>query len=135
MTKDWMADEELKGRLLKAESAEEVAQMLREGGYEFSPEDARCVYEKAVARRSNEEEFSLEELEAVAGGVRDYYTEGCAATVEAGSWCWSNDRCGTWDVVYNVYPIDRTCKACGGGMLFVNRYDCYKCSKCGLVEW
>ena len=35
--------------------------------------------------------------------AENYYDEKCAATVETGSWCGSNDFCETWDVVYHCY--------------------------------
>ena len=42
---------------------------------------------KAQAQKTDKE-LSLDELEAVSGGVnRDYNKHGCAATVEAGSGC------------------------------------------------
>ena len=41
MPKDWMADEELKGRLLEAESTEEAARMLKEGSHEVPPQTVR----------------------------------------------------------------------------------------------
>lgn len=31
---------------------------------------------------------------------RDFEKNGCAATVEYGSWCGSNDLCGTYEVTY-----------------------------------
>ena len=64
------------------------------------------------------QELNDEELKAATGGrcdnnssgqnctsdgMRDIYWGGfpnCAATVESGSWCWSNDACESFDVRY-----------------------------------
>ena len=53
-------------------------------------------------------ELSDEELKAVNGGGAKgsgacngaYYEESCDATMEKGSWCWSNDYCAAWDSTY-----------------------------------
>ena len=44
--------------------------------------------EPAKRRAQDGKELSLDELETVSGGEdRNWLKEGCAATVEAGSWC------------------------------------------------
>ena len=58
-------------------------------------------------------ELSPDELEAVSGGVRDWVTEGCAATVECGSICWSDDHCILVYEHYSNSPISITCPKCG----------------------
>jgi hypothetical protein len=78
------------------------------------------------------EELSLDELEAVSGGAdRDWLTDGCAATVEPGSWCRSDDSCYEWDVEY-LHEPEKVC-VCGGYMYnsrSTNDYYYYKCIVC-----
>ena len=58
-----------------------------------------------ISSHRKDKELSLDELEAVSGGAdRDWLTSGCAATVEPGSWCDSNDMCHVWDVTYDHIP-------------------------------
>ena len=66
-------------------------------------------------------DLSDEELKAVNGGYNiggcqeDYYEETCDATVESGSWCWSNDCCEFWDSTYT-------------------RKGCWKHDTCGVLH-
>ena len=84
------------------------------------------------------QKISVEELEAVSGGAdRDYLKDGCAATVEADSWCGSNDSCSIWSVTYDNKPTKLKCPDCGGtlcfwdtiwdGMHCCKRYNCAGC--------
>ena len=80
---------ELYGKLLLADSQEEVTELLKAGGREDVP--AQEVWEKVQERRTQDGmELSPDELEDVAGG-RDWMAEGCAATVETNSDCWGTD--------------------------------------------
>ena len=36
------------------------------------------------------------------GCSRNYYRQNCTATVEDGSWCWTNDRCHHFSEQYDV---------------------------------
>ena len=93
-----MLNNELKSKLANAETLEEVEALLK-GEPNLDP---KKVYEELRRHRSEEaEKLDLDELDAVSGGaVRDWAKDGCAATCEEGSWCWSNDRCQFWDVTY-----------------------------------
>lgn len=126
-------NEELRKEMLNAKSAEQVKKILTANGYALSEKETERIFEE-VAHRKNEE-LSPDELEAVSGGAdRDWLTEGCAATVEPGSWCWSNDLCKFFDVVYEHAPYDYPCDLCGGEMYLVNTYNYgwnYRCRKCG----
>ena len=94
----------LKSRLLGAENAEQAADILKEAGQTVTPEDIAHLWDEISSYRKVKE-LSLDELEAVSGGAdRNWVTEGCAATVEYGSWCDSNDRCIYWDVTYDFQP-------------------------------
>ena len=104
-------------------SAEEVAAYLKENSYDCTPDEVKkaCILAASL---------SEEEMEKVAGGKKanngngcphaakkgkqgelgsaggngncgfDYYEGACSATVEKGSWCWSNDWCQWVDVWY-----------------------------------
>ncbi|MBQ2070525.1 MAG: hypothetical protein II467_06315 [Bacilli bacterium] len=67
--------------------------------------DPSKVYEEISRRKKeNSQKLDLDELDAVSGGAdRDWSKQGCAATCEEGSWCWSNDRCSIFDVTYDNF--------------------------------
>ena len=117
-------EKEIKAKLANAKSLEEAKEILN-GHADINPER---VWEEIERHRSNwNEKLDLDELDAVAGGARDYAKEGCAATVEVGSWCWSNDHCMHWDVTYvNLWSVCPDLKP----HEFVNG----KCRRCGITE-
>ena len=85
------------------------------------------------------QELSPDEMEAASGGEeRDWLTDGCAATVEAGSWCGSNDKCHRWDVIYEHMPTSRSCRRCGLKKVIIERETgskvTYLCQNCGERE-
>lgn len=88
-----MSRKELEKKLLAAESAEEIAEQLKAEGREITPEKAAELFEEAKVRQGEVRKLSIDELDAVTGGVttRNWQSEGCAATVEAGSDCWDTD--------------------------------------------
>ena len=87
---------ELKTKLLAAKSAEEMTELLKADGQEITAEDAVRIWEEITRKRGQDgKELSLDELESVSGGSRDWAEYGCQATVEDDSWCWSNDSCWT----------------------------------------
>ena len=93
--------EELKEKLLKANSEEEVKAIL---GDQATEEEISLAWQEIERHRPAEglEEVEDDELAAVSGGAdRDYLTDGCSASVEAGSHCWSDDSCVHWDVTYD----------------------------------
>ena len=117
-----MLDNELKQRLDDAQNLEEVKEIIAD-----SPElDANRLWEELENHRSaKSEKLDLNELDAVSGGAdRDWKKEGCAATCEPDSWCWSNDECVCFDVTYDNFWVccpdghdhdfmDNTCTRCG----------------------
>ena len=116
---------DLKTKLRKAGSLEEVKGMLGAG----SGLNADQVWKEIEKHRSSaSEKLDLDELDAVSGGAdRDWVKEGCASTVEIGSWCWSNDHCVIFDVTYD--NLWATCPD-GKPHEFV---DC-RCVRCGYNE-
>ena len=125
---------ELKAKLLAAQDVNEVTALLKAEGQGISPEDAERLWEEILRKREKDgKELSLDELEAVSGG-RDYETEGCAATVEPDSLCWSDDECFLDEVSYQHPPRKKLCPRCGHGIatyqythLFVAHYWCQGC--------
>ena len=116
---------ELKKRLSSAASLKEVQDIVQ-GHPEL---DSNRLWEEVQRHRHKDgEKLDLDELDAVSGGAnRDYAKEGCAATVEVGSWCWSNDHCMYWDVTYvNLWSVCPDLKP----HEFVNG----KCRRCGITE-
>lgn len=101
-------DRELREKFVRGPEA-----ALAEKDYGCTPEELK---EALILSR----ELDTDELGAVTGGTaftanepgKDYdecggcystfFAEDCAATVEDGSSCWTDDRCMIWDVVYNV---------------------------------
>ena len=111
-------------------------------GQTVTPEDIAYLWDEISSYRKVKE-LSLDELEAVSGGAdRNWVTEGCAATVEYGSWCDSNDRCIYWDVTYDFQPTPTLCPNCGKNMYLQNTIhlggleyeDQYRCKFCGCVK-
>ena len=93
---------ELKEKLLKANSLEEVRALL---GDTATEEETARVWRDIQRHRAPDDlvETDDDELEAVSGGEegdRDWLTQGCSATVEYDSWCWSDDCCTHWDTTY-----------------------------------
>ena len=121
---------ELKKKLSTAQSAEEAAELVKADGQEITAEEAGHLWEEITKRREQDgQELSLDELEAVSGGAdRDWRKHGCAATVEPGSSCFSNDFCYLIDVTYSNPPTSKlgggsgkkvgTCPKCGGYLCF-----------------
>ena len=108
-----MIDNELKAKLLAAKSEEELVVLLKEAGAD-RPSAERVWAELTNKREAGGKELSLDELEAINGGAdRDFLKDGCAATMEPGSWCNSNDRCYYWDVTYDNKPTKTSCPFCG----------------------
>ena len=91
--------------------------------------------------KADSSQLSVDELEAVSGGAdRNWVTEGCAATVEYGSWCGSNDRCVVRDVTYSFEPTSHLCPNCGKHMYLQNtiQHGCeyeeqHRCKFCGCI--
>ena len=138
---------ELKKKLLAAQSAEEVAELVKADGQELTAEDNERIWEEITKRREKDvRTLSLDELEAVSGGseYRNWPVDGCAASVEPDSMCWSNDACSVSEVEYTDPPIDNigiwdvsTCPDCGGYLYFFQYLDAAKhqavvrCPRCG----
>ena len=93
---------ELLEKLTNAKTREEAAALLKAEGIEDAPEEK--IWEQVQQLRVPEaQELSLDELDDVAGGAteRDWWTSGCAATVEPGSDCWGTDGgCSTCNIKY-----------------------------------
>ena len=118
-----MKNQILIAKLAGAESLDEVEGLLKG----CPGIDAGRVWEEVQKHRSIEsEKLDMAELDAVSGGAdRDWKRNGCAATCEWDSWCWSNDSCMVWDVTYDnfwvccpdghdhVYEGTRFCVRCG----------------------
>ena len=111
---------------MSASSLDEVKETLKDHP-ELNPER---VWEEIDKHRSSDaEKLDLNELESVSGGKdRDWVTQGCAATCEEDSWCWSIDRCDIWDVTY-----DRFFACCPDGK--PHQYVDNVCVRCGHHNW
>ena len=103
---------ELKEKILVAKSVEEIAALLKEAGIDETQAE-RLWAEVEHKRKADGENLSLDELEAVSGGARDWAKDGCASTVEPGSWCWSNDQCKAVEEFYDNAPVSYNCPKCG----------------------
>ena len=132
------ADKELKEKMNEALSkvepgkrAEVLSTFAAEAGFPFTADEFREYQLQG-------QEVSDEELDAVSGGKhQDWLTDGCTATVEPGSWCWTDDYCHIWDSTYDHEPEGK-CPKCGGIMYydhFINdMYYEVKCKSCGHTE-
>ena len=114
-----MLDDKIKERLAGARNLEEVKEILKDNS-SIDPE--RAWKESERHRSLTHEKLDLNEL---GGADRDWKRDGCAATCEWDSWCWSNDSCLVWDITYDhfweccpdghehVYEGTRFCVRCG----------------------
>ena len=118
-----MMNNDLKAKLATANSLEEVRTILGDD----SGVNAEQLWKEIENHRSSRsEKLDLGELDAVSGGAdRDWQKEGCAATAEPASWCWSNDQCLVFDVTYDNFWV--TCPD-GHEHVFKN----YICQRCGF---
>ena len=94
---------ELRGKLIRAGNMEEVRAIL---GPNAKKAEIDRAWREIEAHRPAEglETVDDDELAAVSGGAdRDWIEDGCAATVEKGSWCGSDDFCIWFDVTYSNY--------------------------------
>ena len=135
---------ELIEKLKKTQSPEEVDAILKEADVD-DPTAQRIREELEHNRWAEGRTLSLDELDAVSGGnTRDWATEGCAATVEPGSHCWSNDHCMVSSEQYDNAPVNVNCPRCG--TFFFTREDrsnatsrrripvYYICKNCGHTQ-
>lgn len=108
-------------RYLEAQSVEEVAELIKADGGDVSRAE-QAWKEIGAARERLGEYLSLDELDAVAGGYldeRNWYNEGCAATVEPGSDCFFTDGgCSSMNIVYFTMPGPQSCVLCGARYTF-----------------
>ena len=109
-----LSDEALKARLADKTPAQAV-ELAAELGYEVTDEELIAA-EKELRRQSSPEvvELDLDDMDKAAGGRRDWAAQGCAATVEEGSWCWGSDFCFLANVTYIHRPTSIKCPSCGG---------------------
>ncbi|MBQ1535149.1 MAG: Nif11-like leader peptide family RiPP precursor [Ruminococcus sp.] len=133
-----LSDEELKAQLADKTPAQ-AAELAAELGYEITEEELVAA-EKELRKQNSPEvvELDLEDMDKAAGGSRDWSTQGCAATVEAGSSCWGTDYCVFAYVTYTHSPSSFKCPNCGS-MMYLDKTTSkhkvatahYKCPKCG----
>ena len=137
---------ELKTKLLAAQSGGEAAAILKAAGQEITPEDAARLMGEIEKRYEPEgRELSLDELEAVSGGSeeRDWALFGCDSTVEINSWCGSHDACIVWSVEYIHEPRKGRCPNCNNdnNYLYIAAttpaHTIYRCRFCDyqMSEW
>ena len=128
------AIKEQKSKLMLAESTDEIKDIVTKAGGEISAEDAEQLWNEIKhVKESLGQEIDDDEMDAVAGGAdREWLKEGCAATVEPGSWCGSNDYCSLLDVTYDIIPWDY-CPQCDGMLYFRGRGLGYKCNSCKRI--
>ena len=131
--------QELRGKLIRAKDIEEVRAIL---GPETTEEEIDRVWQEIEAHRPAEglEAVDDDELEAVSGGAdRDWENDGCSASVEYGSRCWSDDYCTCVEVTYdNFDPCPeggkhdwrKLCTAIEYQLFGTKTFRRYRCQKC-----
>ena len=128
---------ELRAKLLSANSVEEVDQFVKADGQEITAEEASELW-KEIEAHKKDAELSIDELESVSGGAdRDWLKQGCAATVEAGSRCRSNDFCSWIDVTYDHAPQTEMCPNCKINLYLESKTTTrtvYKCKTCPYTK-
>ena len=133
--------DELVAKLKRAKSVEEVVALLKTEGQDV--EQAGKIWKEIETLRNGDgKELSMDELEAVAGGVkhRSWLEKGCAATVEDGSDCWFTDGgCAVCNIDYDTRPCaeKHPCPFCGSKKVGFYMYSVpclYGCRDC-KAEW
>ena len=120
-----MLNNELKAKLKEAKNLEEVKELIKDHP-NFNAENLWKEIEKF--QNADSKKLDLDELDAVSGGAdRDWVNDGCAATCEWTSWCWSNDYCELMEVTYDNYWAK-----CPNGEEHL--YYGKKCVKCGYFN-
>ena len=142
-----ISKQEFEQKILSAQSADEVAELMKAAGHEISDEEAAKLFERAKAQREDRK-LDLEELDAVAGGTRgengaepygphggriDWSRYGCAATVEPGSDCWGTDGgCSFFNIEYYNFDYSQKCPAWNGPHITGAGFNGERwCTKCG----
>ena len=127
---------ELKAKLIKAGSEEEVKALL---GDRASEEESARIWKEIEAHRptDNLETVDDDELEVVSGGFfyeeRDYINDGCADHTRTGDFfpCWRTDSCDMFFIQYT------NCNPCPKGgnhesvIRIIDGAEYYVCPKCG----
>ena len=112
---------ELAELIKDAKSVEDVKEALAKADDKFKDIDPEKLYEEFKHQLSKNEKLDLDELDRISGGKdRNWWLDGCAATCEEGSWCWSNDWCSSFEVTYQEFG-----EKCTNGQ----RHDYY------LISW
>ena len=120
-----MITKEMEQRLRAAQSREEVEEIIK-GDPVL---DAEKIWKELEKRQPDaNEKLDLDELDSVSGGAdRDWVKDGCAATCEWTSWCFTNDYCNLCEVTYDNYWAK-----CPNGEEHL--YYGKKCMKCGYFN-
>ena len=88
-------ESKIKELCMNSSSAEEFCQKMNENGFAIDPEEAEALWERNQLLNTD---LSEEELAAVSGGgcfcCQEAHPDDCKATVEAHSFCRTNDACG-----------------------------------------
>ena len=133
----------IKSKLRNAKDIEEVKSILTEAGEKYEPDDIERIWQEIEHHRPDgKRKLDQDEMDAVAGGTdRNWIDDGCAATCDEDSWCWSDDKCYTFSVTYDEFH-----EACingghhdykyAGNNTYNNgntlvTYKRYICSRCG----
>ncbi|MCR4688683.1 MAG: hypothetical protein K5745_03925 [Saccharofermentans sp.] len=127
--------EELRNKLMSVTTQDEARKMIKAEYPDIEPEALDKISEeffKYVGSR----ELSLDELDAVAGGSRNYRDDGCSGDY-TDEFCWFNDAClATINTYYN-YETSFTCPRCGAPLYYwdtvtsgwqYRRFNCYSCN-------
>ena len=135
---------EQKSKLMLAESIDEIKDIITKAGGEISSEDAEHLWNEIKhMKESRGQEIDDDEMDAVAGGAdRNWIIDGCAATCEHESWCFSNDFCLEFSVTYfNFWTDSPTCPDGTphdfGEVYYIRNTRKHQkkraCKKCGLI--
>ena len=134
---------ELAELIQNAKSVDDVKKALAKAGDKFKDIDPERLYEELQHQLTKNEKLDLDELDAVSGGSdRNWWVDGCAATCEEDSWCWSNDWCNSFEVTYQEFHdkctngqrhdwelISRSTAHGSGSGMWVLVYKCRRCGK------
>ncbi|MCR4688028.1 MAG: hypothetical protein K5745_00595 [Saccharofermentans sp.] len=136
--KQYECSEELRNKLMSATTQEEVCELIKAEYPDIEPEALDKITDEFLKYVANRE-LSMDELDAVAGGARNYRDDGCKGDYKD-EFCWFNDHCAAAIITYYNYDSHYKCPRCGANLYFwdtvsegiaqtkFSRYNCYNCN-------
>ncbi len=136
--KQYECSEELRNKLMSVTTQDEARELIKAEYPDIEPEALDKLSEE-FSKYVESRELSLDELDTVAGGSRNYRDDGCSGDY-TDSFCWFNDHCNATINTYYNYETIWKCPRCGANLYYwdtvtegialsqYRRFNCYSCN-------